>query len=60
MMWPVAGMLVATIAASGGGVRNSLRNSGNPDHDVGSVVQPESSQQSSDGVVTDWERRDNF
>jgi hypothetical protein len=47
MMWLVVGMLVASIAASGDGIKNSLKSSGNPDHHVGSVVQPESSPQSS-------------
>ena len=53
MMWLVVGMLVASIAASGDGIRSSLKSSANPDHHVSSVVQPEASPLSPRGVGTD-------
>ncbi|MET4292331.1 hypothetical protein ABIB06_002190 [Bradyrhizobium sp. LB8.2] len=53
MMWLVVGMLAASIAASGDGIRNSLESSGNPDHHVSAVAPPEASPLSSRGVATD-------
>jgi hypothetical protein len=51
MMWLIVGMLVASIAASGDGIRNPLESSGNPDHHVSSVAPSEASP--SRGVATD-------
>lgn len=50
-VWLAVGMLLASIAVSGEGVKKSL--SGNPDHQVSEVVQQESSPRSFHGVVAD-------
>ena len=51
MMWLVVGMLVASIVASGDGIKKSLMSSDNPDHYISSVVPQKASP--SHGVATD-------
>jgi hypothetical protein len=52
-VWLVVGMLLASIAVSGDGIKKSLKSSSNPDHHVSAVVQQEPSPPSPHGVVTD-------
>jgi hypothetical protein len=52
-LWLVVGMLIASIAVSGDGLKKSLKSSGDPDRHASSVVQQESSPRSSHGVATD-------
>ncbi len=52
-VWLVVGMLLASIAVSGDGIKRSLKRSGNPDHQVSAVVQQESSPRPFRGVATD-------
>lgn len=52
-VWLVVGMLLASIAVSGDGIKKSLKSSSNPDHRDSAVVQQKSSPPSPHGVVTD-------